>query len=142
MNDQNLLSKPVSGVALLGWLLIVGGFAGLLYFVAVFDTSVAVQQIDPRDFGLDALPVTQPERVNNLGLMQTRQLGVIVSVAALLLGAVLVATQQLSTRQTPVQRDLDRSYLASLDRPIIPTEADLKILLDRKRKAGELKDKA
>ncbi len=63
------------------------------YFVAVFDTSVAVDYTGP-SYGL-------PERVNNVGLMQDRQIGIIVGFAAAIGGGVLMYIGRL--KRTPSQ---------------------------------------
>ena len=59
---------------LLGGALILGGFAGVVYFLAFFDTGVS----------------SAAGRVNNLGLLQMQLLGVILSGESILIG-VLVA---------------------------------------------------
>lgn len=63
---------------LVAMLLVVGGLIGLVYFAAVFDTSVAVP-------GGGLIGVA---RVNNIGLQQDRMIGIVVSCVALVLGAV------------------------------------------------------
>lgn len=59
----------------IGCVLIVLGTFGALFFFAAFDTSVAVSGTG--------------ERVNNIGLLNTRSLGVVISLFATLIGLVL-----------------------------------------------------
>ena len=77
---------------LIGLLLLVGGLLLALYFAAIFDTSVAVDY-QGSSFGM-------PERVNNIGLMQDRQIGIIVGLAAAVGGGVLMF---IGRKQTPPQ---------------------------------------
>lgn len=72
-----------------GLLLICAGVVGLIYLLGFFDVSLPVQKLNPRDFGLDSLPFAQPDRVVNIGLMQTRLIWVIVSSLAVLSGLIL-----------------------------------------------------
>lgn len=57
----------------LGFLVFVGGFAGLLYFWLFYDSSVAIPGVTI--FG----ETIGGGRVNNIGLMQDRQNGMIIS---------------------------------------------------------------
>jgi len=66
-----------------GWLLIVAGTVATLFFFFLFDTGVAV----PGGFGVFS-------RVNNLGLMGDRQSGILISLAALIIGVLLVLFAQ------------------------------------------------
>lgn len=60
-------------LAFLGGTLVVVGIGVMIYFVFFFDTSVALSDSDVS--------------VNNLGLMQNRQIGVIVACVIILIGA-------------------------------------------------------
>jgi len=70
--------KPISGLnailVVLSGVLILGGIVGLIYFIG-FDTSRQVGFTDTR--------------VNNLGLMQDRQVGLIVCALSLVIGVVI-----------------------------------------------------
>jgi hypothetical protein len=68
-------------LCLLGWLLIVGGLLGTTYFTAMFDISVRAPAISREALGI--------ERVNNVGRMNDRQTGVIISLATLSIGVAL-----------------------------------------------------
>lgn len=57
-----------------GFVLFVGGLIATIYFLEFFDTTVSTA------FGA----------VNNIGLLQDRQIGIIASVAALAIGIILV----------------------------------------------------
>jgi hypothetical protein len=57
-----------------GFVLFVGGLVATIYFLEFFDTTVSTE------FGA----------VNNIGLLQDRQIGIIASVAALAVGIILV----------------------------------------------------
>lgn len=76
----------VSGLGLLATLLIIGGIGGLVYFVGFFDVSVRVSAV-------------HDGRVNNLGLMQDRQLGMILSALALVLGVALAIFDSVNRRR-------------------------------------------
>ena len=65
---------------IISWLLIIGGVGSLIYFVAVFNTSVRVPEIG---------------RVENIGLISDRQIGVIVSSVVLVIGVVLAIFRML-----------------------------------------------
>jgi hypothetical protein len=73
-------TKSFSGVTVLAYLLIIGGLACGIYFLAFFDTSVSVPQQEV--FG----QLIGGERVNNLGLMQDRQDGIYLGFGAAALG--------------------------------------------------------
>lgn len=67
----------------MGALIAVGGLIGFIYFLLVFDTSVAVpsQEILGQRIG--------GGRVHNLGLMQERNIWLVVTGVATVLGVVL-----------------------------------------------------
>ena len=69
---------------ILGALLLLGGGGGVAYFYAFFDTSVATETLSFMGQTFGGL------RVNNLGLMQDRQLGLVMSALAVVLGLVLL----------------------------------------------------
>jgi len=81
ISDEVTAQTKIPALCLLGWLFIIGGFVGAIYFAFVFDISVGVPQISRDTLGI--------ERVNNLGLMSDRQTGIILSLAALILGTIL-----------------------------------------------------
>ena len=64
-----------SGLTTLGVLLLIGGGLAAAYFLFAFDPSV---------------PTGAGGRVNNLGLMQDRQNGILVSVGALIVGTLML----------------------------------------------------
>lgn len=76
-NDSN--THSLSG---LGTFLLWAGILGALYFLFLFDTSVAVDRQAAYYLGTN--------RVHNIGLMNDRQAGIIASVGAAILGALLV----------------------------------------------------
>jgi hypothetical protein len=65
--------KRNPGLIVLGFLVCVAGFAGLLYFWLFYDSSVAIPGVTI--FG----ETIGGGRVNNIGLMQDRQNGMIIS---------------------------------------------------------------
>ena len=65
--------KRNAGLMALGFLVFAGGFGGLLYFWLFYDSSVSVSAVTI--FG----QTISGERVNNIGLMQDRQNGMIFS---------------------------------------------------------------
>lgn len=78
------IAKEFSSLQQLGIVVLFLGILGAIYFFAIFDTSVEV-------------PTTQVMgqtvgggRVNNLGLMNQRQNGVIISCAGALIGLILI----------------------------------------------------
>lgn len=78
----------------LGILLLLGGIAGTAYFFHFFNTVVTTQPVTilGQSYG-------GGEQVNNLGLMADRQNGMIASVGAAILGAILVvAGHSLTTK--------------------------------------------
>jgi drug/metabolite transporter (DMT)-like permease len=70
------------------WILVLGGLGLAGYFFLLFDPSL------PVPFHTAGLP----DRVNNLGLMNQRQNGIIIGVGLSLLGAVFVAINSRSSR--------------------------------------------
>jgi hypothetical protein len=68
----------------IGLLLLIGGGLGALYFFFGFDTSVATEM---------------GGRVNNLGLISDRQNGVIVSIGAAIVGAILILVESVNSRK-------------------------------------------
>lgn len=72
----------------LALLLMVGGLAGTVFFYGFFDTSVAVPTTTfmGQSFG--------GGRVNNIGLMQERQNGIIFGLGAFGVGAILTLLRQ------------------------------------------------
>lgn len=96
---------------ILGFFLTIGGLAALIYCSAFYDTSVAVPKLNPADFGLERLPVATPDRVNNLGLMQNRQNGIIVSLATVLIGVVLLVVPAARPQPAPpVAREVGSAF--------------------------------
>lgn len=67
-----------------GLLLLLGGCVGVLYFYGQ-DTSVAVPESSFGGINIGG------GRVNNIGLMQERQNGLMVSIGAAIVGAILMA---------------------------------------------------
>lgn len=80
----NTQSEPMSGVSVLGGLLLVGGLAGLFYYMSIFQTSVAVP-------GSEILgDAFKSGRVNNIGLIADRQNGMIGSGVAAVIGTLML----------------------------------------------------
>lgn len=77
--QRNIGCAPV-----LGSLLIIVGVAAAFYFFTAFDTSVEVpkQELLGQSFG--------GMRVNNLGLMQDRQNGILMGIGSAVFGLILV----------------------------------------------------
>ncbi len=67
-------SNTVDGLLVVGLLLAGAGLVGAIYFLTGYDTSVGVEG---------------NLRVNNLGLMHNRQIGIIVSLAGIFLGVII-----------------------------------------------------
>jgi len=91
----------------LGIILFLGGVAAAVYYYGYFDTTVTTERVEI--FG----EVIGGQRVHNVGLMQERQIGLIISIGAALLGlvALFVAQRQsdggsspLSTQSTPPEK--------------------------------------
>jgi len=82
----------------IGWLLTIAGICGAIYFFAVFDTTVPVQKVDPMAYGFDLPPIPAPDRVHNIGLQQDRQLGLILSVGAVVIGVGLIVAGSFRTQ--------------------------------------------
>jgi peptidoglycan/LPS O-acetylase OafA/YrhL len=80
--------KNTRGLTLLATILIIAGIASLVYFLFFFDTSVAVPT---QEF-------TGGGRVNNLGLLQDRQNGIIVSSVALMIGVIIAVAESLKKK--------------------------------------------
>ena len=76
----------------LGAFLFLGGVVGAVYFYAYFDTSVEVPTLDILGQSVGG------GRVNNLGLMQDRQNGLIISIGVALVGLLLVAMGERRSR--------------------------------------------
>lgn len=116
------MNKRVSNLSLLGWLLVLGGIAGVIYFGVFFDTSVSTPQITKDTLGID--------RVNNIGLMQDRQTGIIVSVAIAIVGAIFLVARLVTSSRTPTSTT--RTDFPSP--AIAPSQEDLQILLMQRKK--------
>lgn len=80
-------SEPVSPWSVLGTFFLIGGIIGAIYFFFGFETAVST------GYGAD--------KVNNLGLMSQRQNGLIVSIGAAVLGAVLLVVGGISATEKP-----------------------------------------
>lgn len=78
---------------LLGALFVLGGIIGLIYFLGFYDTGVAVPRLNPADYGMERLPPPSIDRVHNLGRLQNRQNGIIVSLGGVIVGAILFAVR-------------------------------------------------
>lgn len=76
------ISSSIAPLRIVGLVLMGIGFIGIAYFFLVFDTSVVV-------------PFFGGGRVNNLGLMQDRQNGLMMSGGAFALGAIIFAMDYL-----------------------------------------------
>jgi hypothetical protein len=83
-------SSAGSGYVALGWLLLVGGIVATAYFIVGFDTSVAAPGLDTS--GL--VPGTEPDRVNNVGLLVDKICAVIGTSALSVAGAALIVAGQ------------------------------------------------
>lgn len=77
----------------IGALILTAGFVGMIYFFAVFDTSVQVPttEILGRSIG--------GGRVNNIGLMNDRQNGLIMSGIVAIIGTILFVMQPARKRE-------------------------------------------
>ena len=86
--ERNPLNQPVSNFNLLGCLFTLVGVAGAVYFLVFFDVSVATPSITQEVLGIS--------RVNNIGLMQDRQNGLIISLVVGVVGVALLIAGHLS----------------------------------------------
>jgi len=73
-------SRKASELQRIGYVILTGGLIITLYYLLMFDTSVATNMSSS----------LIPERVNNIDLLQTRQNGVIVGVALSIVGSMFV----------------------------------------------------
>lgn len=80
-----------AGYVGLGWILLIAGIVGVIYFMFGFDASVASNFNFPN--GLIPSGAT-PDRVNNMGLMVDKVCGVIASASGSIVGSVLIVAGQ------------------------------------------------
>lgn len=104
VNNFQPRRPSVTALGLLAVLLIFGGIAGVVFFGFYFDPSVPVSKVDPRTFGLNSLPLPMPDRVNNLGLLQDRQNGIILSAVAIVVGVLVAIYDAFVRRQGSLAR--------------------------------------
>lgn len=78
-NETTWYKKEIPGKLLLAYTLLIGGILCGGYFLTAFDTSVEVP--GGAEFGID--------RVNNIGLMQDRQMGIYLGFGAAAVGLII-----------------------------------------------------
>jgi hypothetical protein len=86
--DALVVKQKATSLGVLGMVLLAGGVIVLSYFLMAFDTSVAVpeRELFGRTVG--------GGRVNNLGLMQDKQNGLMLSGAAAVVGLALIIVSE------------------------------------------------
>jgi len=90
---ESIFTKQIDGRAVLGPLLLLLGGIGVLYFMLYFDVSVEVpsQIILGQEIG--------GGRVNNIGLMQDKQNGIIISGLVFVVGLIVMFLKNSSTQK-------------------------------------------
>lgn len=99
----------------LGALLMIVGTIGAVFFFAFYDTSVLVPETG--------------QRVNNMGLMNTRLVGVIICAALLLVGVLLVIADSLGSRSA--NGSADRRVSAGGFSPAVQFQGSKASMADR-----------
>lgn len=116
----------LSSLQRLGALLCALGAAGALYFFAAFDTSVEipVKEILGQTVG--------GGRVNNLGLMNQQENGIIISCVVALIGLILLVVGRITPQGPEIRAELQQEPDAAENRKTEALVAALDRLKDRR----------
>lgn len=112
--EQSRADAGPPPLQIVGWLLLIGGVCAALYYWLGYDTSVDAPTIDlfGQHYG--------GGRVHNLGLMQDRQTGIIIGLAAAVAGVICVASTQRSSQDITRQITPDTGRTPESDlRPVV-----------------------
>lgn len=94
---SNIKADPpslVSPLTVIGSILIIIGFSLVVYFTAVYDTSVHVESTYISGYGS-----VGGGRVQNVGLLSNRQNGIMIGIGISVIGVVLLATGVIKNRK-------------------------------------------
>ena len=98
MPDFDILEEATSNYSDLGIFVSSIGFCIVVYFLTFFDTTVRIYNPGTYISGLGKVGEIDA-RINNIGLMQDKQIGIIIGIFILIIGVLIHLFKNIKTKQ-------------------------------------------